>query len=90
MLPGSRAFQVYGQAEVQERFYCNFGLNPAHQSEIEKAGLHSSGLDKNGEVRILELANHRFCIGTLFVPQMSSTPERPHPLVLSLVNTAAC
>jgi len=89
LMPGSRAFRVYGQGEVRERFYCNFGLNPAHRSEIEAAGLHTSGVDKNGEVRIMELSNHRFCFGTLFVPQMSSTRELPHPLVLSLVSTAA-
>ncbi len=89
VLPGSRAFQVYGQGESQERFYCNFGLNPARRSEIEKAGLHTSGLDQNGEVRIMELPRHRFFFGTLFVPQMSSTPAHPHPLVLSLVNMAA-
>jgi CTP synthase (UTP-ammonia lyase) len=32
-------------------------------------------------VRILELDGHPFFMGTLFVPQASSTAEQPHPLV---------
>ena len=89
VLPGSRAFRVYGQGEALERFYCSFGLNPAHRSEIEQAGLRTSGLDRNGEVRIMELPGHHCYFGTLFVPQMSSTAERPHPMVLSLLKSAA-
>lgn len=87
--PGSRAFRVYGQGETVERFYCNFGLNPAHRSEIEQGGLRTSGVDRNGEVRIMEHARNRFCFGTLFVPQMSSTPAKPHPLILGLVKAAS-
>ena len=88
LLGGSRAREVYGQEEVTEKFYCNFGLNPAHRAKIEGAGLRTSGLDKTGEVRVMELPGHRFFFGTLYVPQMSSTPERPHPLVSSLVRSA--
>lgn len=87
--PGSRAFEVYGTGESVERFYCSFGLNPKHRREIEDGGLRISGLDRNGEVRIMELPRSQFFFGTLFVPQMSSTPEHPHPLLFSLVRAAA-
>lgn len=87
--PGSHAFRAYGKGESVERFYCSFGLNPAHRSEIEQGGLRTSGVDRNGEVRIMEHARNRFCFGTLFVPQMSSTPESPHPLILGLVSAAS-
>ncbi|HXY47446.1 MAG TPA: CTP synthase [Thermoplasmata archaeon] len=88
ILPGTRAFQIYGRGQSDERFYCNFGLNHDHRREIEDGGFRTSGLDRNGEVRIMEVPRNRFFFGTLFVPQMSSTKEHPHPMVLSLVQSA--
>src|SRR5438132_1574661 len=40
-------------------------------------------------VRVLELPSHPFFLGTLFVPQTRSTPERPHPLVIAFVRAGA-
>jgi CTP synthase (UTP-ammonia lyase) len=39
-------------------------------------------------VRIVELPAHPFFVGTLFVPQVASTPERPHPVVLGFADAA--
>ena len=33
-------------------------------------------------------AAHAFFIGTLFVPQLRSSPERPHPLVTAFLRAA--
>ena len=38
---------------------------------------------------IIELPGHRFFIGTLFVPQAQSTPERPHPLINGFISAVA-
>ncbi len=86
---GTRAFRIYGRSESDEQFHCRFGLNPEHRSEIEEGGLRTSGVDRTGEVRVMELPRHRFFLGTLFVPQVSSLPDRPHPLILALVGAAA-
>jgi CTP synthase (UTP-ammonia lyase) len=80
IIPGSKAFVMAGPS-LSENYYCNFGLNPDYQQAIHDAGFRITGTDDKGEVRILELAGHPFFIGTLFVPQASSTPERPHPIV---------
>lgn len=56
------------RALAQERYYCNFGLRADRVPELERAGLRISGRDGDGERRILELAEHPFFIGTLFVP----------------------
>lgn len=45
-------------------------------------------MDSDGEARILELPGHPFYVATLFVPQMSSSPERPHPLVVAFLQAA--
>ena len=42
-----------------------------------------------GDVRLLELPEHPFFVATLFVPQTSSTPGRPHPLLSALVRFTA-
>jgi CTP synthase (UTP-ammonia lyase) len=86
--PGTLAHDLYGAGETTEEYYCNFGLNPAHESTVERGGLRISGRDQDGEARILELPSHPFFIATLFVPQTSSTPERSHPVIRGLLQAA--
>jgi CTP synthase (UTP-ammonia lyase) len=31
------------------------------------------------------LAGHPFFVGTLFIPQLSSRPESPHPLIAAFI-----
>lgn len=85
---GSRAAAAYGRHEVDEQYYCNFGLNPAFELDLHSAGLSIVGRDEAAEARVVELPSHPFFCATLFVPQLSSEPDFPHPLVLSFL--AAC
>jgi CTP synthase (UTP-ammonia lyase) len=41
-----------------------------------------SGVGDEGEIRIVELADHPFFMATLFLPQTRSTAARPHPLLV--------
>ena len=86
---GTKAFAAYGRTQTTERYYCNFGLNPAYVEHLEHGGLVVSGVDQDGEVRILEHPTLRFFMGTLFVPQTSSAAGEPHPLVVALAQAAA-
>lgn len=81
LAPESIARRCYDSSEVEEDYYCNFGLNPAYESHIVQGGLRVSGRDSNGEARIVELSEHPFFVGTLFVPQTRSSADRQHPLV---------
>ncbi|HET6948763.1 MAG TPA: hypothetical protein VFI47_00200 [Acidimicrobiales bacterium] len=85
---GTVAAKAYGTDTATERYYCNFGLNPDYLDDLAAAGLTVSGTDADGEVRIVELGDLPFFVGTLFVPQASSTPDGPHPLVTALVAAA--
>ncbi|HEY7073652.1 MAG TPA: hypothetical protein VH479_26235 [Acidimicrobiales bacterium] len=85
---GTRAGDAYPEASVTEHYYCRFGLNPAYLDDLTGAGLVVSGTDQDGEVRIVELAEHPFFVGTLFVPQARSTIIHPHPLVTAFVTAA--
>ena len=55
---------------------------------IAAAGLNVAGLDSSGEVRIVELPNHPFFVATLSLPQLSSGPGAPHPLVVAYLKAA--
>jgi CTP synthase (UTP-ammonia lyase) len=85
---GTRAGKAYGTDRATEQYYCNFGLNPDYVDDLVGAGLTVSGTDADGEVRIVELADHPFFVATLFVPQARSTLVRPHPLVTAFVEAA--
>jgi CTP synthase (UTP-ammonia lyase) len=87
--PGSRAAELYGAAEVNEQYYCNFALNPDYQKPLDEAGMRVSGYDDEGDARVLEIPEHPFYLATIFVPQTRSTPEQPHPLVVGFVQAAS-
>jgi CTP synthase (UTP-ammonia lyase) len=89
ILPGTLTGRAYGEAQVREQFACNFGLNPLYREQIFKRDFKAAGFGPQGEVRLLELASHPFFIGTLFLPQVSSTPQVPHPLILAFVEAAS-
>jgi CTP synthase (UTP-ammonia lyase) len=92
--PDSLAARIYGRREVEERYHCNFGLSAACRDQLEGAGSRTTGVEAGegqtrGESRILELSTHPFFIATLFVPQMRSTTESPHPLIEAFLRAAA-
>jgi CTP synthase (UTP-ammonia lyase) len=82
---GSRVAEIYGSTSAREEYYCNFGVDPGRVGLLASSGLRISGSDSEGEVRVIELPNHPFYLGTLFVPQTKSTERRPHPLVTAFV-----
>ena len=86
---GSRVAEMYAVARTEEQYYCNFGLNDDYRTPLENAGLLVTGVDDDGEARVLELSEHRFYVATLFVPQNRSTADQPHPLVNEFLRAAA-
>jgi CTP synthase (UTP-ammonia lyase) len=82
------AAKAYGASAATERYYCNFGMNREYLDDIVQAGLLVSGVDSDGEPRIIELPDHRFYVATLFVPQTSSTPATPHPIIDAFLDAA--
>ncbi len=84
-VPGSRVAAIYGVESAEEEYYCNFGVNPDKVSLLRQGALQISGSDAEGEIRVVELCDHPFFLGTLFVPQLRSSPIRPHPLVTAFV-----
>ncbi|MBI2680482.1 MAG: CTP synthase [Candidatus Solibacter usitatus] len=88
ILPGTLAHRLYSSDQAEERYYCNFGFNPAYRDQMEKGGARFSATDQEGEVRVFELPAHRFFVGTLFVPQTSSSSAKPHPIIAGFAAAA--
>jgi CTP synthase (UTP-ammonia lyase) len=88
ILSGTRAAAIYGVGEAPEPFFCSYGLNPTYRPLLEAGGLVVSGIDRLGEVRIVELPAHPFFLGTLFVPQARHSRAEPHPLISAFVAVA--
>ena len=86
--PGSLLQRIYGRNEVVEEFFCNYEVNPQYEPQLASAGLEVVARAEHGEARAVELAGHPFFMVTLFQPQLSSTPEKPHPLISAFVKAA--
>jgi len=89
LVAGTTAEKAYGRSTASERYYCNFGLNPDYRAALVDAGMVVSGEEDDGEVRVIELTDLKFFVATLFVPQVSSTPKQPHPLLVGLLSESA-
>jgi CTP synthase (UTP-ammonia lyase) len=88
-LVDDRTRALYGTDVALEQYYCRFGLNEEHVPALRDAGLAVAGVDDaDGTTRIMRVAEHAFFYLTLFVPQVASTPERPHPLVTAYLEAA--
>lgn len=83
---GSLVYSIFKAGTITENYYCNFGLNPEYQQQIDKAGFTVVASDVHKEARIMELSNHSFYVATLFVPQVNSSYEKPHPIVTALLH----
>jgi CTP synthase (UTP-ammonia lyase) len=88
LLPGSRIAAICGAGRAVEPFLCRYGLSAAYQPALAEHGLTVTGTDEQGEPRVVELRDHPFFIGTLYVPQLRSRPGAPHPIIEALVAAA--
>jgi len=77
----SKLSNLYGCTEIIEKYNCSFGLNKSFQNLLNENQFKVVGVDENGEARIMTIEANNFFIVSLFQPQLSSTYEKPHPLV---------
>jgi CTP synthase (UTP-ammonia lyase) len=87
--PGSRIEQIYGDDHAIEQYHCSYGLNEQYRSQIEASAMRITGWDVDGSVRVIELSDHPFFIGTLFQPERSALAARANPLVNEFVRALA-
>jgi CTP synthase (UTP-ammonia lyase) len=89
IVPGTRLASLMRCAESLEQFWCSFGVNPIYAPCLAGGGLTISALDASDNIRAVELPAHSFFIGTLFIPQLSSTERQPHSVIVGFLRAAA-
>jgi CTP synthase len=89
LIPNTIAYKIYGKQNITESFNCNYELNPEYREKLESHGLVVSGLSDNGRARIIEIPDKRFFMATGFLPQLNSTPAKPHPLFIAYLRAAS-
>ena len=87
--PGTEAFRLYGKSKISEPYSCSYELNPEYEGRLVESGLIISGHDDAGKARIIELHNKNIFMATGFLPQLNSTPEKPHPLFVAYLRAAS-
>jgi len=89
LIPGTKAFQAYGQDTISERHRHRWEFNNTYRELLKEGGMVFSGLSPNGRlVEISELRDHPFMLGSQFHPEFKSRPNRPHPLFNSFMIAA--
>jgi CTP synthase (UTP-ammonia lyase) len=86
--PGTRIQRIYQQNTITEGYNCRYGVNPNYQPLLEDGSLRVTATGEEGEVRVVELANHPFFIATLFQPERSALVGVTHPLIVALLQAA--
>jgi CTP synthase len=82
----SKSYELYGETDISERHRHRYELNNKYREMLDEAGMKLAGMSPDGEiVEMIELANHRFFIGTQAHPEFKSRPNRPHPLFKGFV-----
>jgi CTP synthase (UTP-ammonia lyase) len=87
--PQSLIARLYGKSTAQEQYYCNFGVNPKYLETLFSGELRVVASDAEGIARAVEIPSHRFFVGTLFLPQHTSTAAAPHPLIAGFLRAAS-
>jgi CTP synthase (UTP-ammonia lyase) len=88
--PGSRLAAIYEAPTAVEEYQCNFGVNAAYVSALERAGVRFVAHDDAGDPRAMELPAHPFFVATLFQFELSALPgtSATHPLAVAFVRAA--
>ena len=81
------AFSAYKSITAEEKFQCNCGFNQNHIGKFKDQNLTFSGFDTEGNIRMFEISNSYYYLATLFLPQLSSTFNKPHPIVYKFLRS---
>ncbi|MDX6519915.1 MAG: hypothetical protein QOJ31_1433 [Gaiellales bacterium] len=87
-LPDTRLAEIYGPGSHRERYHCSYGLAPGFGYLLESGDLRACAVDEHQQVRAVELPGDAFWLATLFQPELSSPPARPHPVLAAFVAAA--
>ncbi|MFJ2327654.1 CTP synthase [Pseudomonas sp. NPDC087690] len=85
LMPGSLIAKAYETSQIREGYRCRFGVNPLFEQQLLNDRLHAVGHDSSGDLRAIELKDHRFFVATLFQPERAALKGQMPPLVRAFV-----
>lgn len=89
LVPGSKASQIYGQEQIEERHRHRYEVNNNLVPELKEAGLVVGGLSYDKSlVETIELPDHPWFFASQFHPEFTSTPRDGHPLFQGFIQAA--
>jgi CTP synthase (UTP-ammonia lyase) len=89
LLAGTRIAAAYGATTISEAYLCRYGVNPEFRSALVAGPLRECAHDDSGDIRAVELDDHRFFIATLFQPERAALKGQSAPLVTAFVSACA-
>jgi CTP synthase len=85
----SRAYEVYGSEEIEERHRHRYEVNNDFRAALTEGGMKLCGTSPDGRiVEMVEIPDHPWFIATQAHPELKSRPNRPHPLFKGFVEAA--
>lgn len=75
-------YNTIKKTKLVGKYFCSYGMNEKYVSELEDKGLSFTAKSADNQFRALEIKSHRFFIGTLFQPALTSTINEPDPVIV--------
>ena len=74
-----------GVSQFEAGYNCAYGLSSAWQQKLNKDPLVFTAFSPGGMARAFELRDRTFFNGTLFQPPLTSSPDKPNPLIMDFI-----
>lgn len=87
ILDDTKIHNLYGTKNISERHRHRYEVNPEYFDRLQDGNLRFTGF-YNNLVETLELGNHPFFLGVQFHPEFKSSPWKPVPTYLGLIQAA--
>ena len=85
----SLLYQLYNKNQIHERHRHRYEINPEYFDQLQSSGeLNFSGFFDNIFAECLELKNHPYFVGVQYHPEFKSSPWKPTPPYLGLIESA--
>ena len=89
VLAGTHLERMCGAVDLRGEYFCSLETNPDFVARWQAEGLRVAAVGADGEMRAFELPPKRFFVATLFQPQLSSSYDKPHPIIMSYLRACA-
>ena len=87
--PNSKAYQLYGTREIDERHRHRYEVNNDYRQELVENGMSLCGVSPDGRiVEMIELDSHPWFVATQAHPEFKSRPNKCHPLFRGFIEAA--